>query len=277
MAPICTNRTALFQITFSLLFIVLNHTMYAQKFESLFPKPKNANTYIIAHRGAHNIAPENTLAAYQKAIDLGCDFIEIDLRKTKDGHFVSIHNESIDAYVVGKSGKVKDFTLSELKQMRLKNQNSKEELIPTLEEILQLCKGKIGIYLDLKEPDVKRQVQIIKSFKMEKRVVWYIPASLKKVIKAVKKYCAECAVMPDPGPIKNLSNVLNRIKPTVIASDMHTLSADFVTLAHSKEAKVFVDDNKATEIEWQQILDWGTDGIQTDKPEELINFLNREK
>ena len=62
------------------------------RLEEYFPTPKNGDTYVIAHRGVHNGIPENSLAAYQKAIDLGCDFIEIDVRKTRDGRMVSIHN-----------------------------------------------------------------------------------------------------------------------------------------------------------------------------------------
>ncbi|PXX29210.1 glycerophosphodiester phosphodiesterase family protein [Arenibacter sp. ARW7G5Y1] len=64
------------------------------------PKPKNGNTYFTAHRGSHNGIPENSLAAYQKAIELGCDFVEIDIRTTKNGKLVSVHNATIDAYVM---------------------------------------------------------------------------------------------------------------------------------------------------------------------------------
>jgi glycerophosphoryl diester phosphodiesterase len=58
--------------------------------ESQYPKPPNqGGIYVIAHCGAHRGIPENTLAAYQKAIQIGADFVEIDLRTTKDGEFIS--------------------------------------------------------------------------------------------------------------------------------------------------------------------------------------------
>ena len=85
--------------------------------QEYFSPPKNGKTYVIAHRGVHNGIPENSLAAYQKAIDLGCDLIEIDVRKSKDGRMVSVHNSTIDAYVSGATGKVSDFTLAELKAL----------------------------------------------------------------------------------------------------------------------------------------------------------------
>ena len=65
--------------------------------EALLPPPKQGGVYVIAHRGVHNDIPENTLAAYRKAIELGCDFVEVDLRTTKDGEIVSVHNGTVDA------------------------------------------------------------------------------------------------------------------------------------------------------------------------------------
>ncbi len=252
-------------------------TSSAQDPGDAFPEPKNGNVYVIAHRGVHDEVAENTLSAYRKAIGMGGDFVEIDLRNTRDGRFVSVHNETIDAYVEGKKGKVGDFLLSELQRMPLKSKNPGAgiDYIPTFEEILVLCKGRIGIYLDLKEPDIEKQVQLIRDFGMERQVVWYIPASYEKEIRALQEYCRECPVMSDPGNVGNLSKVLDGIRPKIVASDMGHLTADFVRTAHAKEVKVFVDDDRATEKEWQQIVDWGTDGIQTDRPQALIDFLKK--
>lgn len=249
----------------------------AQKQLEDFPKPKNGNTYVIAHRGEHNGIPENTIAAYQKAIDLGCDYVEIDLRKTKDGRFVSVHNETVDAYTQGEvTGKVNDFTLAELKELNIGKRVGpgwENERIPTFEEILQLCKGRIGIYLDLKEPDVKAQIGLIKNYGMERDVIWYIPASYMEVILEVKNNCNQCIIMPDPGKEKNIIKVIEKAQPKVLATDVGELSASFVRIAHQNGAKVFTDDQKASIEEWEQILQWGTDGIQTDQPEKLIELL----
>ena len=68
------------------------------------PRQPLNDVYVIAHRGAHKNMPENSLPAYRKAIDLGCDFVEIDVRTTKDGRFVSMHNSGIDEYVQGSGG-----------------------------------------------------------------------------------------------------------------------------------------------------------------------------
>ena len=242
--------------------------------------PKNGNTYVVAHRGVHNGIPENTIAAYQKAINLGCDFVEIDIRKSKDGKFVSVHNSTIDAYADGFFGKVNDFTLAELKQMNIGKRFGPEwenERIPTFEEILQLCKGQIGIYLDLKEPYVKELVSIIKNYQMESEIIWYIPAAYMDVIKDVKKYCDKCIPMPDPGSKENIENVYEEVHPSFLATDMGELSEGYMKIAKKYNMKVIVDEDKGTITEWEKIIEWGTDGIQTDNPEKLIEYLKNRK
>lgn len=269
-----------FRIAHFVLLLVLGNG-YAQ---SGLPKPKNGNTYVIAHRGEHNGIPENSLAAYRKAIDLGCDFVEIDVRTTKDGEFVSVHNPTVDAYVIGKTGKVADFTLSQLRAMDIgiklgeKWRNTK---IPTFEEILALCQGKIGIYLDLKEADPKALIPFIKKYSMEKAIVWYLSASAHNKLMAIKTNCPECLIMPDPGNKRNIKKVFKGYAPKYMASDMDNISRSFVKQLHAKEVRVFVDDNgsdpKKWHQEWQKLLDLGVDGIQTDQPQALIEFILRTK
>jgi glycerophosphoryl diester phosphodiesterase len=193
---------------------------------------------------------------------------------------VSVHNPTIDQYVTGYKGKVSDYTLAELKQMSIGEKLGpewKNTRIPTIEEILQLCRGQIGIYLDLKEPLVPELLKIIRKYDMERDIVWYIPASYMDIIKQLKSLCYKCVPMPDPGPEKNVQEVVNEVRPQVLASDMGQLSESFVITAHANHAKVFVDENKGTPQEWQQIIDWGTDGIQTDNPEALLEFLKSKK
>lgn len=266
-----------------LLFIFWNSNL-AVFAQNPLPSPKNGNVYVIAHRGAHNGIPENSLAAYQKAIDLGCDFVEIDVRTTKDNKFVSVHNSTIDAYVIGLTGKVKDFTLAELLAMDIGEKignELKNTRIPTFEEILKLCKGKIGIYLDLKAADPAALIEIIKKYKMEEQIVWYVSAARHKTLMEIKQHCPTCLIMPDPGSEQNIEKVAAAYKPKVVATDMGELSASFVKKAHQKNMMVFVDDSEddLTKLknEWSKIINWDTDAIQTDKPEALIEFIKTTK
>src|SRR5262245_18834783 len=79
--------------------------------------PRHGGVYVVAHRGAHQGIPENSLAVYQRAIELGVDFVEIDIRMTKDGVPVSRHNDSVDAYVKGAKGRVEDMMFDDLREL----------------------------------------------------------------------------------------------------------------------------------------------------------------
>ena len=264
--------------------IQFSYALFAQVGSSIcndfdFPKPKNGNTYVIAHRGAHNNIPENSIAAYRKAIELGCDFLEVDIRRTKDCRFISIHNSTVDAYTNNYSGSVSEFTLAELKQISIGEKFGKkweDERIPTFEEILKLCKGKIGIYLDLKEPYVNELIKIVKQFNMEKEILWYVPYSYKKEISTLKNNCEDCIPMPDPD-FEEMSQCITDFNPSIIAPVMAQFSKAYVTKAHHLSTKVFVDEKRGTEEEWQMILSFNADGIQTDNPLKLIQYLKKNK
>lgn len=98
-------------------------------------------TKIYAHRGASGYAPENTLEAFKLAIKQGAEGIELDVQLTKDGEVVVIHDETIDR-VSNKTGFVKDYTLSELREFSFDNniEGYKNTKIPTLKEVLELLK-----------------------------------------------------------------------------------------------------------------------------------------
>jgi glycerophosphoryl diester phosphodiesterase len=238
--------------------------------------PKHGGVYVVAHRGAHDGIPENTLPAYQKAIDLGVDFVEIDVRTTKDGKFVSIHNETVDAYAGGTKGRIKDMTLDEVRALDVGSRVGPEwkgTKIPTFEEILDLCKGKVGIYIDLKDAAIEKLVPLIKERGMERNIVWYIGGGL---VPKLRKECPECFEMPDPGPETGLPALLDSAKPRVVASSWGNLSKTFVEKCHAAKAIVIVDD-KGPDT-WKPMLEWGVDGIQTDRPADLIKLLGeREK
>lgn len=94
-----------------------------------------------AHRGASGYAPENTMDAFRKAIEMKADGIELDVHLTKDGEVVVIHDEVLDRVSDG-TGRVQDFTCNELKNFNFNKLHPeyKEEEIPTLEEVYQLIK-----------------------------------------------------------------------------------------------------------------------------------------
>jgi glycerophosphoryl diester phosphodiesterase len=133
-------------------------------------------TLKIAHRGASSIAPENTLIAFRKAIELSADMIELDVRQSADGHLVVIHDDKVDRTTDG-SGVVGEMSLTELKELDAGswfNAEFSEERIPTLEEVIDLVRGKVGMVLE-----AKGNSELYPSF--EDRIV----ETLRKIVKEV--------------------------------------------------------------------------------------------
>ena len=100
---------------------------------------------IIAHRGASGLAPENTMAAFQLAMDQHADGIELDVMLTKDGHLAVIHDDTVDRTTDG-TGRVKDMTLAELQALNA----GEGEKIPSLQDVLDEFGGRFLINIELK-------------------------------------------------------------------------------------------------------------------------------
>lgn len=133
----------------------------------------------IAHRGASAYEPENTLASFKKAIDMNADMIEFDVRCTQDSHLVVIHDKKVDRTTDG-SGLVGHKTLSELIELDAGN----GQKIPTLDEVLELFRGKTRFAIELKENGLEDKiVKQIKKHGLEEDsfVISYSPKRLKVI------------------------------------------------------------------------------------------------
>lgn len=132
---------------------------------------------VASHRATHLVYPENSLPAMKESIRIGADFIETDVRQTKDGVLVCIHDNSIDRTTNGK-GKVEDMTYAQLQQyFLLFNGNPTREKIPTFKKVLQLVKGNIMLDIDYKaEGDRagKATTHLLRKMRMEQQCLFFL-------------------------------------------------------------------------------------------------------
>ncbi|WP_238387638.1 glycerophosphodiester phosphodiesterase family protein [Pararcticibacter amylolyticus] len=120
-----------------------HHTKTWQSILAHFQHPKQGYVLTAAHRGDWRNAPENSINAIDRAIKMGIDIVEIDVRKTKDNQLVLLHDKTIDRTTSGK-GKVSDWTLDSLKTLKLRQGHggTVDEKIPSLEEVMLFVKNK---------------------------------------------------------------------------------------------------------------------------------------
>lgn len=122
---------------------------------------KDKEFEIIAHKGASGLAPENTMASFQKALELGVDQIELDVRHTLDEEIIVFHDQRLDRIArdtLGNqvTGDVHDYTLEEIKQFDVGSwfdSQYKDERIPTLKEVLDYVNGQTKVLIEIKHMD----------------------------------------------------------------------------------------------------------------------------
>jgi len=240
--------------------------------------PLRHRVAVIAHRAGKALAPENTLAAIRTAIQLGVDYVELDIRTTKDGQLVIMHDGSVNRTTSG-IGNVRDLTLDEIRKLDAGGKYSPKftgEEVPTFDEALELCHDKVYIYVDHKEARTQQVYDAIRQYGMEKQVVVYNdPNDLKEW----KRIAPSIPVMPSlPDEFRRAGGVADFYKllpAEVLDGHLTEWTKDLVEQAHAVGAKVYVDMMGPTDNAdgYRKALEMGVDGIQTDRPDQLLHFL----
>ncbi len=239
-------------------------------------KQKEAEGFIvIAHRGASRAAPENTLSAMKKAIEYGADYAECDVFQTKDGEIVLFHDEEMER-TTGQEGMIRDYTLAELKELEVGSWFSEEfrgEPIPTLQEVIQLVKGKIKLNIEVKvsgnDPDItEKVVAIIRSESIAKECM--VTSFEKPVIEKVKEIAPELTtgfIFDEEYP----SDIFEGSWEYVCCK-RNIVDEEFVRKAKQNKKRIFVwTVNYPAEM--KKFIALGVDGIITDVPDILKEIL----
>ena len=205
---------------------------------------KLADTKILtcAHRGNHNNAPENSLKSIQDAINEEIEMIEIDVRQTKDGKFVLMHDSTLDRTTNG-SGDVSDFTLAELQQLKLKDNRGvlTNEEIPALQEALVIGRGKIYFDLDISNNKVSfdRIYPVVKQYGMIKQSLFYTQGV--SVTKSALNKDADVIAMPVISDEDRLSQFENNSLLKVVHFQSQTFNQNLVSRAKAKGWYIFMN------------------------------------
>ncbi len=220
----------------------------------------------IGHRGAMGYEPENTLLSIQKAIELGADYVEIDIHLV-DGQLVVIHDETLDRTTNFK-GFLANYTFEELR----KADAGKGQQIPTLDEVIELTKNKVGLNIELKGKGTAQPVQrllsrlttehkssiLVSSFHLHELVLF------KELDKTVR-----IGVLSN----KRIEQVLpNAVELSAFSINIGTKAATqlFVDKAHQTGFKVYVYTVNTVE-EQLQMKNLGVDGVFSNYPDRVLD------
>lgn len=231
---------------------------------------------VFAHRGANSYAPENSLSAFEKAIQLGCDGIELDVRMCATGEIVVFHDRYANR-MTSIRGNVQKMTLSQLRQLNLIQKNYPFDKIPTLSEVLDLARKKVLINIDVKKAslsgDVFEQniVKILEKFGLSDNIIIssFNPFVLKKI--SLMKPKLHVGFI-----FRNRSSImmLNGHPVKSLHARHHILSQKYISHLSHRCTSIYswtVDD----EIAMQKQIQMGIDGIITNRPEVFFKLKNK--
>jgi glycerophosphoryl diester phosphodiesterase len=224
---------------------------------------------------------ENSLASINKAIALGVDVVELDVRTTKDGFLVLMHDSNIDRTTTGK-GKVEDLTLAELKTFRLKAPYGRisEETIPTFEAALKIIKGKIMVDIDMKTDNVKGLVEAVEKTGTNSDVFYF--DNDYHQLDAVIKMESAAQLMPRAYSFKMADSAIVRYAPPVVHIDPKFYTKELSKMLRDNNSRIWINALGAADAYIRygrgekiltELLGNGANMIQTDEPEMLLELL----
>lgn len=259
---------------------------------------KGKTVEIIAHKGASGIAPENTMAAFALALEMGVDMIELDVRNTKDEQIIVFHDETLERTTDG-TGLVHDYTLDEIKNLDagawFGDAKYVGEKVPTLKEVLDFIDGRCKVLIEIKHMDhphyhdfAEKLIDIIRNEK--NGYDWVILQSYEnEYLEVAHEYddhvqTKKLLIGEDSTPLLafyiETRIILGRAK---LEGRLSALNPEYTTLStrrifrmHAHGFKVYTYPVN-TRADMVKMMHMGVDGIITDHPEILSQVIKEIK
>ena len=219
--------------------------------------------FVVAHRGASGYEPENTVRAVKKAIEIGADAVEVDVRLTKDGYPIIMHDDTVDRTTNG-TGKVSELTLNEIRKLDA----GKGEKVPLLEEVLDVVRNKALLVIEIKVPEAAiPSLELVEKKNMIDEVIFVsFSAESLEIIKSRNPSAHIGLIYTKPSDSIVLAK---RIGCEVVLPFYRLATERAVAFAHRLKMLVIawtVDDLKTAKLLKRR----GVDGIASNYPDRII-------
>jgi glycerophosphoryl diester phosphodiesterase len=270
----------------------------------LFARPIPGHLYfnpdkflVIAHRGGRSLGPESTLYTYRNAVKLGVDVLEMDVRSTRDGQLIILHDRTV-ARTTNATGSVENYTLVELKELDAAHRwspdngrtfplRNKGVKIPTLAEVLgEFPETKMNLEIkDSRSSTIQSLCRLIRDHQMTKKVM--VASFDADSLKEFRLLCPQVATSAGASEAM-LFYGLQKVYLEAVYSpdaqalqipetygDLRVVNRRFIAAAHARNMRVqvwTVNDVKAM----KRLLNLGVDGIMTDYPQRLMELLKKQ-
>ncbi len=283
------------KINFAVASLVIACTLNGAIAQTVFQSDKVA---VVAHRADWRGAPENSLQAIKNSIEMGVDMIEIDLKKTKDNELILMHDTTLDR-TVNATGRPEEYTLAEIKQMRLVNGTGRttDHQIPTLKEAMLAVKGKVWVNIDKGYDYFDLVKEVLEETQTADQVMIKSSHPYSVVNRDNKEIIENLFYMPivnanDDDAIEFVQEFIDKLDTKVFEVCFNELTpevTELIKIIKDAGSEVWIntlwaslcggmDDDRAVEQDqkdetWGEVIRMGATYIQTDRSVELIEYL----
>ena len=231
---------------------------------------------IVAHRGANHLAPENTFAGAEICVDLGIDYVEIDVRTSKDGVLYVIHDSKLDRTTYG-TGLVANRDSSYIDSLDAGSWFSPEytgEKVPRLEAFLERFRGRIKIYFDVKDADLNKLVSLVHKYGYTNNCFfWFSKDERARDFRSIDN---RIPLKMNAVDVDGLRRALD-YSPQIIEYRLPNLTPDFVAFARTHGLKLMAHAlGEGSDSLYPQIIESAADMVNLDKADSMIELLKVE-
>ena len=230
---------------------------------------------IVAHRGANHLAPENTFAAAQKCVQLGVDYVEVDVRTSRDGVMYNFHDKTLDRTTNG-TGAIAERDSSYIDALDAGSWFGAEfagEKVPRLEAFLKRFSGRIKVYFDVKDADLKPLLALIYETGYERDCFFWF--SNDDRAKELRSLDPNIALKMNAVDVDGLRAVLP-YNPQLIEYRLQNLTPAFVDFCREHNLKLMAHAlHEGAEKDYPDILASAADMVNLDRADKMIALLNK--
>jgi glycerophosphoryl diester phosphodiesterase len=228
---------------------------------------------IVNHRGANRLAPENTFASAKEAIEAGAEYVEVDVRRSKDGVYYNLHDSRLERTTNG-SGLLSETTsevVDKLDAGSWFSHSYSNERIPRFDEYLKWIKGKAKVYFDMKDVNLEEFIPKVYKLGLEKDCFfwfsdWVLARKFRRLYPDLTLKINASAI----GALDSLSQIYH---PQIIECSVHDLTETFMAECHKKGMKVMPNISGNEFEDYKIAIDKQVDMVNIDNPDIFSNMV----
>jgi glycerophosphoryl diester phosphodiesterase len=221
---------------------------------------------LACHRGASRYAPENTLAAFDKAYRLGADFVEFDVRETRDGKYYLLHDGRLDR-TTNLKGPIREATNEAVDRADAGSWFGRPFAgahVPSLDAFLASVPAGVGLYFDAKDIPPEALAAALEKYGLAERTVVYQGADYLEKLGHID---ARIRLMPPARSTDQVTALAAGLRPYAVDTPWPVVSKKYIDHCHAAGIAVFSDAPFFVDVKgFRQAIEWGIDLIQTDHP-----------